>query len=151
MLLVGHCTLTQSHFFSLNVAVNRHGFLPLQGLEVPLMVLHSKVFLLVLLQKYSPSLSKRKTLIRRVKKAVNKSFHGIKGKSKTPDDLGSAGGSEDDEDVSTDIRPTSAGDIEIGVGKCRDISLSEAMHLFTKIPFPEPKRVIHIKPRGINE
>jgi hypothetical protein len=31
-----------------------HGFLPLQGLEVPLMVLQTRVFFVVLLQNYTP-------------------------------------------------------------------------------------------------
>ena len=44
-----------------------HGFLPFRGLEVPLMVLQSKVFLVVLLQRCSPFLSKKRTFIRRIK------------------------------------------------------------------------------------
>lgn len=136
-----------SHAFFL---VHRHGFLALQGLEVPLMVLQSKVFLLVLLQKYSPSLSKRKTLIRRVKTAMQESFSHMKPSSKrksSDDGNASQSGGDDEDEGYVEARLGSQGGVEIGITHSREISQTEAMALFTKIPFPEPRRVIHIKPR----
>jgi hypothetical protein len=125
----------------------RHGFLALQGLEVPLMVLQSKVFLIVLLQKYSPSLTKRKTLIRRVKTAMTRSWHGTKHERAASLFPGGTVDVDEVEDASAAGQPSSQEDIEIGETKDAEITQTEAMRLFTKIPFPVPKRVIHIKPR----
>jgi hypothetical protein len=119
----------------------------LQGLEVPLMVLQSKVFLIVLLQKYSPSLTKRKTLIRRMKTAMTRSWNGPKHELATS--LFPAGTVDVDEDASAAGQPLSLEDIENGETRDPEISQTEAMRLFTKIPFPVPKRVIHIKPRSL--
>jgi hypothetical protein len=109
------------------------------------MVLQSKVFLLVLLQKYSPSLTKKNTLIRRVKASLTHSFTSLK-------KLGS------DEEHSHGDAPSSPGipknlvvDLECGVLKSGgEMTQTEAMRLFTKIPFPVPRRVIHIRPRGLD-
>lgn len=46
----------------------------MEGLEIPLMVLQTKIFLIVLLQNFSPSISKRTTFIKRIQKAINKSI-----------------------------------------------------------------------------
>jgi hypothetical protein len=47
------------------------------------------------------------------------------------------------------VQPSSLMDIEAGDTKDAEITQTEAMRLFTKIPFPVPKRVIHIKPRTL--
>jgi hypothetical protein len=65
----------------------RHGFLPLQGLEIPLMVLQTKVFLIVFLQNHSPFVSRRKTFIRKVQMAINKSISHVR-KSSTDGSFG---------------------------------------------------------------
>jgi hypothetical protein len=51
------------------------------------------------------------------------------------------------EEPSATRQPSSLEDIENGETKDPEITQREAMSLFTKIPFPVPKRVIHIKPR----
>jgi hypothetical protein len=112
------------------------------------MVLQSKVFLIVLLQKYTPSLTKRKTLIRRMKTAMTRSWNGPKHELATslfPDDT--VIGVDEGEDPFAAGQPSSLEDIENGETKDPEITQTEAMSLFTKIPFPVPKRVIHIKPR----
>jgi hypothetical protein len=117
------------------------------------MVLQSKVFLIVLLQKYSPSLTKRKTLIRRMKTAMTRSWNGPRHELAT--NLFPAGTVDVDVDENVDEtedawatgQPSSLEDIENGETKDPEITQTEAMRLFTKIPFPVPKRVIHIKPR----
>ncbi|GAX20222.1 hypothetical protein FisN_12Hh069 [Fistulifera solaris] len=124
------------------------GFLPLQGLEVPLMVLQCKVFLIVTLRNYAPAVSKRNTFIRRVKSAVSfrKSQH-----FETPEaSLRSWAGFTDVAEGSNH----STWDVEDGPAAAADqsnhrMTPSEALKRFTKIPFPEPKRVIQLKPRGL--
>jgi hypothetical protein len=121
------------------------------------MVLQSKVFLIVLLQKYSPSLSKRKTLIKRMKTtmktAMNRSVRGPREKL-APNSLPShfpdgTARTLDEGDDAASAQPSSLMDIETGDTKDPEITQTEAMRLFTKIPFPVPKRVIHIKPRTL--
>ncbi|GAX21367.1 hypothetical protein FisN_12Lh069 [Fistulifera solaris] len=126
------------------------GFLPLQGLEVPLMVLQCKVFLVVTLRNYAPTVSKRNTFIRRVKSAVSfrKSQH-----VETPEaSLRSWAGLTDVAEGSN--HSIGAWDVEDGPAAAADqsnhrMTPSEALKQFTKIPFPEPKRVIQLKPRGL--
>ena len=171
--------------------VELHGFLPLRGLEVPLMVLQSKVFLVSCLRKYQPSLRKRRTFIRRVKDAVSTSIHNrslslektpersLLARSKTESDVpGSSearGGrstlstptlhrstSLDNTPVSQLTRSKTSGDtpdpseaysfesndIEEGISDMSpEVSTSFAMKLFTKTPFPEPRRVAMLRPR----
>ncbi len=113
------------------------------------MVLQSKVFLIVLLQKYSPSLTKRKTLIRRMKTAMTRSRNGPKHELATSLFPGVTVDVEEGEgeDLSAAGQPSSLEDVENGETRDPEITQTEAMSLFTKIPFPVPKRVIHIKPR----
>jgi hypothetical protein len=111
------------------------------------MVMQSKVFLIVLLQKYTPSLTKRKTLIRRMKTAMTRSWNGPKHELATSLFPAETVDVDETEDASAAWQPTSQEDIENGETKDPEISQTEAMRLFTKIPFPVPKRVIHIKPR----
>jgi hypothetical protein len=126
------------------------GFLPLQGLEVPLMVLQCKVFLIVTLRNYAPTVSKRNTFIRRVKSAV--SFRKIQ-HAETPEaSLRSWAGLTDVAEGSN--HSIGAWDVEDGPVTAADqsnhrMTPSEALKRFTKIPFPEPKRVIQLKPRGL--
>jgi hypothetical protein len=144
--------LIVSQLFSIVMSTHsRHGFLALQGLEVPLMVLQSKVFLIVLLQKYTPSLTKRRTLIRRMKTAMTRSWNGPKDEVATSLFPGVTVEVDEDEGEgehrSATGQPSSLEDIENGETRDPEITQTEAMRLFTKIPFPVPKRVIHIKPR----
>lgn len=83
--------------------------------------------MIVLLQKYSPFLSKKRTLIRRVREAVSEQF------SKSF----KSNGADLDRSV----------DLEIGACSSKEVTQNEAMRLFTKIPFPEPRRVIQLKSR----
>jgi hypothetical protein len=128
--------------------VELFGFLPLQGLEVPLMVLQCKVFLIVTLRNYAPIVSKRNTFIRRVKSAV--SFRKSQ-PAETPEaSLRSCAGFTDVAEGSNH----STWDVEDGPAAAADqshhrMTPSEALKRFTKIPFPEPKRVIQLKPRGL--
>lgn len=124
----------------------------MQGLEVPLMVLQSKVFLIVTLQKFSPFVSKRKTFIRRVRHT----FQGMRGDDSrhnlrlqdraTSDETDLINESSSVEMSSTDMECPPP-DLEEGDALASDMTPSEAMRLFTKIPFPEPKRVIRLRPR----
>ena len=51
-------------------------------------------------------------------------------------------------DMMMDVGASGGGDdLEEGDALASDISPSEAMRLFTKIPFPEPKRVIKLRQR----
>lgn len=129
-----------------------HGFLPFKGMEVPVMVLQTKVFVAVLLQRCSPFLSKKRNFITKVKDV-------FVGKPKT-DSLGDSENSEDHDDE-IDVSSTLNHDAVPSVSKwtqrtvmSRSISMQEettqtqAMKLFTKIPFPEPRRVINVRERA---
>jgi hypothetical protein len=112
------------------------------------MVLQCKVFLAVVLQQYSPQISRRRTFFRRVKAAIDKSLKsGVMSRrsespspsapsplnlsrSPTPDDLelqGAANGA--------------------GLGRGAAAKHLEVGNLFTKIPFPEPRRGVSLRPR----
>ena len=128
----------------------------MQGLEVPLMVLQSKVFLIAALRDFSPLVSRRKTFIRRVKHAVNDvrcSITGISGSSSNDarliaaaecSEVSSDGGNLTDGEG----RVPSESSVEEGAA-AKPVSQSDAMRFFTKIPFPEPKRVIRLRPRTL--
>jgi len=112
------------------------------------MVLQSKVFLITLLQKFTPFLSKKKTFIRRVKSVsqqVVKSIHSIKVKKGSDDGLGSSEMDESFESSGKNSPPVE--EIEDGCPKSGEMTQTDAMRLFTKIPFPEPRRVIKLRPR----
>ena len=115
-----------------------------EGLEVPLLVLQTKVFLIVLLRKYSPFVFKRQTIIRRVQSAIHSSFRRMRLPGKTNQspaglDIESCATSGDDVASSPRARVSHRSEELLG------------MKLFTPIPFPEPKRVIHIRPREHDE
>lgn len=141
-------------------------------MEVPLMVLQSKVFLITTLRQYAPAIRKRKTIIRRVKDRVNSSSHELIRTLKIPgsasrDTVSAPLSTEHSQDGSdqnwlneTPQRksnhimqsPSSvsslARDIEMGSEiKPKELTQTRAMSLFTKTPFPEPKRVVLLQPR----
>jgi hypothetical protein len=134
----------------------RHGFLPLQGLEVPLLVLQSKVFLAVLLQDYTPFISKKRTFLRRVKAAIDKSLKG--GMTRKRSDSPSPSSPPSGVNLS---RSTTPDDLEHHPAGSKYSSSSfgrggreagatvhlEISHLFNKLPFPEPRRGISLRPR----
>jgi hypothetical protein len=118
------------------------------------MVLQSKVFLIVALQKFSPIVSKRRTFIRRVKQAVSEmalSRNGLKTRDRTEHTSGVESSSVDMSSISDGevSPPESSIDIEGGDSLAGEMTPREAMRLFTKIPFPEPKRVIQLRPRTL--
>jgi hypothetical protein len=127
-----------------------HGFLPFKGLEVPLMVLQSKIFVAVLLQKFSPFLSKKRTFIRKLKTAVLtktrhtdessslKHVHNTKHEEVSSVYAESAGSLEDARHVIPDA---------VQSKRHGETTQSEAMKLFDKIPFPEPRRVLNVRER----
>lgn len=132
-------------------SVELHGFLPLHGLEVPLMVLQSKTFLISLLLKFTPSLSLRKNFIRRVGATVRHSFSSLKRRRgndamvdleanhcSAPLEEHSRVEHQFSDSVPVDEAPASG-----------DVSQREAMMMFSKTPFPEPRRVIHLHPRNL--
>lgn len=127
----------------------------MQGLEVPLLVLQCKVFLAVVLQHYSPFMSKKRTFLRRVKAAIDKSLKsgtaykrsdswspstppsGVPlSRTTTPDDLEHqpGGGSNYSSSAGRGGREAATVHLEIS-------------HLFNKLPFPEPRRGISLRPR----
>ena len=104
-----------------------HGFLPFRGYEVPLLVLQTKMFLVVLLQCHFPSVSKRKTFVRKVHEALSKSFS-----SHRHDTVGRDATAQPEE------APPS-----------NDPTIIPE-RIFKKVPFPEPRRVIQIHPRPVS-
>ena len=129
-------------------AGSRHGFLAFEGLEVPLLVLQTKIFLIVLLRQFSPFVFKRRTIIRRVQSAIHNSFRRtlLIGKmNHSPVGL---------VDIESCEESSVSGDDVASSPRARSPHRSEdslGMKLFTPIPFPEPKRVIHIRPREHDE
>lgn len=102
------------------------------------MVLQSKVFLAVLMQRTSPFLSKKRTFIRKVKEKLS---------------YISPSKSEDSAETADKFFDEAARDLSL-YDNVRDTPTSqpemtqtEAMRLFKKIPFPEPRRVINVKQR----
>mmetsp|Transcript_16704 Transcript_16704/g.28331 ORF Transcript_16704/g.28331 Transcript_16704/m.28331 type:complete len:446 (-) Transcript_16704:473-1810(-) len=142
-----------------------HGFLPFRGLEVPLLVLQSKVFIAVLLQRFSPFLSRKRTFYRRIKDALSvrkveqpklpeelkqmedsrspgpglKSKRVLPGESFDVSSVAAESASEESITPETTMWETSR---TLG-----DTTQSAAMKLFTKIPFPEPRRVLNVRDR----
>jgi hypothetical protein len=124
------------------------------------MVLQTKVFLIVLLQNYSPFLSTKRTFIRRVQSAIHKQFNRkVDNQSKSSNlcrrsfdlECGSGGGCSAPPSLpSTPQRGGSINkDCNFSMPETKDGEPEEslAMKLFTGIPFPEPRRVINIRPR----
>jgi hypothetical protein len=136
------------------------GFLPFHGLEIPLMVLQSKVFLITVLRRFTPLTSKKRTFIRRVKSVVAEKIlqspllRNKSGSSKPGEDR--PDNSEDQHLNHTDGNRSfqsqhCSEDLETGclpvVDSIGGVTSVDAMRLFTKIPFPEPKKVVYLIPR----
>lgn len=124
-----------------------YGFLPLKGLEVPLMVLQSKVFIAVLCQRFTPFLSRKRTFIRKLKTALKKTNLAEERMAKPVvehDEVSSlyaesASSLEDDRCFN---------DVDLSESKaCGETTQAAAMKLFDKIPFPEPRRVLNVRER----
>ena len=107
------------------------------------MVMQSKVFIITLLQRFEPHISKKRTFIRRVKDAMQMGHHRDKSASQiSAGDVESGMAKENSSDHCSGV------DAEIFPGKKdNDLTTSEAMRLFTKIPFPEPRVVLHVNER----
>lgn len=113
-----------------------YGFLPFKGLEVPLMVLQSKVLLAVLLQRFTPFLSSKTTFMRILKTAVFKSRRIIDGD-----------GHEEISSITTEAANSIPSHPSERRPRHGEVSQKEAMDLFDKIPFPEPRREMHLVER----
>ena len=123
--------------------LHSHGFLPFKGLEIPIMVLQSKVFIISLLQRFSPHISKKRSFIRRVKERLS-----IRGDSSSvnSDDLELGLSDRKASSCDSSIQSIGVDGIKsIGVDEC--LTTTEAMKLFTKIPFPEPRLALHVNDR----
>lgn len=109
------------------------------------MVLQCKVFLIVALKEHSPIVSKKRTLIRRMKTAVsqnlNKSLNGLK--RNLEQETQSA-----PRTPQFDRSRSNSPDLEVGGSPSKEVSQVDAMRLFDKIPFPEPRRVVYLRPRN---
>jgi hypothetical protein len=131
------------------------------------MVLQSKVFLITLMRQYSPVSLKRKTFIRRVSRVgrtiserISLSLTPLRGEPCNVNESVLNGA------ASIDRGKLSDDDIEFGcdVGSVPNridmptkttqtntdeqvITPANAMKLFTKLPFPEPRRVIFLRLR----
>lgn len=133
----------------------RHGFLPLQGLEVPLLVLQCKVFLAVVLQQYSPFISRKRTFLRRVKAAIDKSLKSemTRKRSDSPSPSTPPSGAHLSRSTTPDDSDYHPGDgnYSSSVGRGGRVASAtvqlEISHLFNKLPFPEPRRGISLRPR----
>jgi len=143
--------------------IELYGFLPFQGLEVPLMVLQSKVFLVTLLRRYTPCTSKRKTFIRRVTSAVGQKLMNspmpMRNKLTIPvgsaDDAGNqkvplSGRIEAHSVPATLPTVVDAEDGRPANKPGNSVTPREAMRWFSKLPFPEPRHVVYLIPR-VNE
>ena len=111
------------------------------------MVLQTKIFLIVLLRQFSPFVFKRRTIIRRVQSAIHNSFRRtlLIGKmNHSPVGL----------DIESCEESATSGDDVASYPSTRGSHRAEdllGMKLFAPIPFPEPKRAIHIRPREHDE
>jgi hypothetical protein len=126
------------------------------------MVLQTKVFLIVLLQNYSPFLSRRKTFIKRVQQALEKSFKMSIPRSKSSDSLNAIPRSKSSNSLIADLELGHSGGGAASPSSKHNssgipLSPSKATHndaktrheerLLTSLPFPVPRRAIHIRPR----
>jgi hypothetical protein len=109
------------------------------------MVMQSKVFIIRLLQRFEPHISKKRTFIRRVKEAIHIS-HGRRETSSSHFSADEVESGMANQQASTSA--CSDVDSELFPGKKdNDLTTSEAMRLYTKIPFPEPRVVLHVNER----
>jgi hypothetical protein len=111
------------------------------------MVMQSKVFIVTLLQRFEPQISKKRTFIRRVKDSIHRGHHRDKSASQnSASDLESGMTKENTSGCCSSVFGS-----EIFPGKTdKDLTTSEAMRLFTKIPFPEPRVILHVYERESN-
>jgi hypothetical protein len=121
------------------------------------MVLQTKVFLIVFLQNHSPFVSRRKTFIRKVQMAINKSISHVR-KSSTDGSFGGTLPNAKSADSLVDLElgasipstpprnATASGATTPTKGKDEHDRNEEL--LFTRVPFPEPRRAIHMRLRG---
>lgn len=124
------------------------------------MVMQTKVFIVVLLQRFEPHISRKRTFIRRVADRLHKSsrtsdsisVHNSKGEMTADDDLEAAVPVvRNDSGSQHSVRSGKASELEMAEifpgKKDSEVTGVEAMKLFTKIPFPEPKVVLHVRKR----
>ncbi len=143
-------------------SVDLYGFLPLQGLEIPIMVLQTKIFLIVLLQNNTPLWTgKRHNFMRRMTEKISKSIRHIRPdgsivttqRSRSLDDLSEMeGGSARCLSPSRPKRASSsqrARDMPCSPSQSeRHIEIRHEERLFTRVPFPEPRRPVQIRSRS---
>lgn len=125
-------------------SIELFGFLPFQGKEVPLMVLQTKVFLIASLKRFTPCVVHPKSLIQRVRASVRIRSSGTVRTTKSSD--GSESGPESMR-RSASLDDLEAGFVPNNARSADKMKPMEAMALFTKIPFPEPRRNVHLRPR----
>jgi hypothetical protein len=146
-----------------------YGFLPFRGMEVPLMVLQTKVFLTMLLDAYTPIASKKKRhfpRVRVVSRRLRRS-QSFRAGSTNFSQLDSAAISLGIDDATSALPPIDDLPADGSIAKnktpeTRNVSVSghavendyvnnmtpeTTMNLFTKIPFPEPRQHALILPR----
>lgn len=113
------------------------------------MVLQSKVFIAVLLQRCSPFLSKKRTVIRRVKEVLRMSIsHGnLEEKEEEEEVVNNASIHGEASRAEHKSKITASESMVSLSNRSKETSQTEAMKLFTKIPFPEPRRVINVRER----
>lgn len=140
-------------------SVDLYGFLPLQGLEIPIMVLQTKIFLIVLLQNHTPFWpGKRHNFVRRMTKKLSKSIRHIRPevsfgttqRSRSLDDLSEM--ERGAASVSAPVTPTRSPqrldeEPPSTLRSERHLEIRHEERLFTRVPFPEPRRPIQIRPR----
>jgi hypothetical protein len=156
-------------------SVDLYGFLPLQGLEIPIMVLQTKIFLIVTLQRHAlVSTGKRQSFMRRMTLKIGESFRQIRSASihKTPvlpprsrscsaDDLCvmERGPEPKPLSVSAPSTPLRMNSIAFKSSPptpqtchapCdqKHIEIRQEERIFTRVPFPEPRRPVGIVPRS---
>lgn len=140
------------------------GFLPLQGLEIPIMVLQTKIFLIVLLRDYTPIAPGRpkSNFIQRVSQKIRNMRTMSSGdlalawfpRSKSADDLdrmekGSSCASSTPITQNTESMPEPTTPVVQTVAERirKDIDDRNEEGLFTRVPFPVPRRPVQIRPR----
>ena len=113
-------------------SIDLFGFLPFRGLEVPLMVLQSKVFLSVLLKNHTPCAPKKRKMFRRVRAASQRIMNSPIMKNSPRPKTGerkrmSAASSDDDDEDSPPKIPDSLIDCVVagGDGSTEDIEVMD--------------------------
>lgn len=145
-------------------SVDLYGFLPLQGLEVPIMVLQTKIFLIVVLQNHTPFWpGKRHNFVRRMTEKLSKSIRQIRPevsfsttqRSRSLDDLSEMERGTSTVPASVSVAPVTPPRSPPRLDDAPPSTLRSEKHLeirqeerlFTQVPFPEPRRPIQIRAR----